>query len=260
MEPNTTVTESVIVDLPVRTVYNQWTVFRSDFDPIAAGLTLVQSPVGDLDANDVLDVADKAVVLAVEHVVHRGQRDVLVDATVAGHEVRIEHLVVVGGAVTVIGEAGVGIGRLRHDRAGALGRIGHARNCVVRDVGEEHVPGAGGVCREQHAGAGVRGRVALEGGPVVEHDLREAVGPRQELAVEVGGQQRDGEDVGVYQLDAQQRRCLRLDVGPSRHAADRALDEAARGHRVTGTAELVLTQEDLVGGMRGVGLVLVDEG
>ena len=35
--------------------------------------------------------------LGVEHVVHRGQRDVLVDAPVAGHDVPVEQLVVVVG-------------------------------------------------------------------------------------------------------------------------------------------------------------------
>ena len=40
------------------TVYNQWTVFPEDFDPAAAGLTLVLSPTGDFGADDVLDGAD----------------------------------------------------------------------------------------------------------------------------------------------------------------------------------------------------------
>ena len=40
------------------TVYNQWTVFPFGFDPFAAGLTMEPSPVGDFNANDVLDVAD----------------------------------------------------------------------------------------------------------------------------------------------------------------------------------------------------------
>ena len=39
-------------------VYNQWTVFPADFDPAAAGLTLVMSPTGDLDADDAFDAAD----------------------------------------------------------------------------------------------------------------------------------------------------------------------------------------------------------
>jgi hypothetical protein len=36
------------------TVYNQWTKFPADFDPTTAGLALVISPAGDLDADDVL--------------------------------------------------------------------------------------------------------------------------------------------------------------------------------------------------------------
>ena len=38
--------------------YNQWTLFPSDFDPVATGLTLVMSPVGDLDADDAWDADD----------------------------------------------------------------------------------------------------------------------------------------------------------------------------------------------------------
>jgi uncharacterized protein YjbI with pentapeptide repeats len=40
------------------TVYNQWTIFPQNFNPIAAGLTLVISPPGDLDADDRLSAAD----------------------------------------------------------------------------------------------------------------------------------------------------------------------------------------------------------
>ena len=40
------------------TIYNQWTTFPEGFVPSAAGLTLMVSPAGDLDANDVLDAAD----------------------------------------------------------------------------------------------------------------------------------------------------------------------------------------------------------
>ena len=39
-------------------VYSQWTVFPERFDPAAAGLMMVMSPTGDLDANDTLDAAD----------------------------------------------------------------------------------------------------------------------------------------------------------------------------------------------------------
>ena len=40
------------------TVYNQWTVFPDEFDPAAAGLTLRPSAIGDLDADEALDVDD----------------------------------------------------------------------------------------------------------------------------------------------------------------------------------------------------------
>ena len=40
------------------TVYNQWTQFPSDFNPVAAGLTFIESPAGDFDGNDLLDVSD----------------------------------------------------------------------------------------------------------------------------------------------------------------------------------------------------------
>lgn len=40
------------------TMYNQWTIFPDNFDPVAAGLTFLMSPAGDLDANDLLDLDD----------------------------------------------------------------------------------------------------------------------------------------------------------------------------------------------------------
>ena len=46
------------------TIYNQWTQFSPGFDPVAAGLTLVESPLGDFDANDALDAADIDVLVA----------------------------------------------------------------------------------------------------------------------------------------------------------------------------------------------------
>ena len=55
-------------------------------------------------------------------------------------------------------------------------------------------------------------------------------------------------------------RGLRLEIRPGRHAAIGALDELAGGDGIAGGIEHVCAQEDLVRGMRGVGLVLVDEG
>ena len=39
-------------------IYNQWTLFPARFDPIASGLTLVESAAGDVDADGDLDVSD----------------------------------------------------------------------------------------------------------------------------------------------------------------------------------------------------------
>jgi hypothetical protein len=38
--------------------YNQWTVFPEGYDPIAAGLTFSESPIGDFNGDDSLDVED----------------------------------------------------------------------------------------------------------------------------------------------------------------------------------------------------------
>ena len=48
--------DSAILDSS--TVYSQWTVFPGGFDPAAAGLTLMPSPAGDFNADDVLDATD----------------------------------------------------------------------------------------------------------------------------------------------------------------------------------------------------------
>ena len=66
--------------------------------------------------------------------------------------------------------------------------------------------------------------------------------------------------LAVEQLDAEQVRGLRLEVGPGRHAAIAAFDQLAGRDRIAGRVEHILAQEDLMRGMRGVGLVLVDEG
>jgi uncharacterized protein YjbI with pentapeptide repeats len=48
--------ESAVVDSG--TVYNQWTIFPDDFDPVAAGLTLEPSLIGDIDADGRLTPRD----------------------------------------------------------------------------------------------------------------------------------------------------------------------------------------------------------
>ena len=40
------------------TVYNQWTIFPNNYDPVAAGLTRLSSAVGDFNANNELDLSD----------------------------------------------------------------------------------------------------------------------------------------------------------------------------------------------------------
>ena len=40
------------------TTYNQWTQFPADFNPVSFKLTFIESPVGDFDGNEMLDMAD----------------------------------------------------------------------------------------------------------------------------------------------------------------------------------------------------------
>ena len=88
--------------------------------------------------------------------------------------------------------------------------------------------------------------------------LREAVGAGNEVAVGVGPEQRHAADVGVGELDAQNVCRLGLDLAPVGHAAVGPLDELAGRNRAVG-GEDILAQKHLMRGMRGVGLVLVDE-
>ena len=67
-------------------------------------------------ATDVLDVLDQPVVLGVEDEVDGGQADVLVAAAVAGDEVRVEQLVVVGRRASPI------VGDRRRRSPSAIGR------------------------------------------------------------------------------------------------------------------------------------------
>ena len=81
-----------------------------------------------------------------------------------------------------------------------------------------------------------------------------------EIAVEVGPQQRHIVDIKVAQLDAEHRLGLRLDLCPGRNATVGGIVEQPAGcNRPAVRAELVLAQEHLVRGMRRIRLVLVDE-
>ena len=56
--------------------------------------------------------------------------------------------------------------------------------------------------------------------PRADHDLREPVGAHDEVAVGVGGQQRNVVEIGIGEIDAEEVARLRLDDRPGRHAAD----------------------------------------
>ena len=89
--------EEALVVVPVRPV-------RRDRRPVGAlGISEVRR------LQHLVDHADEAVVLGVEDVVHGREADVLVDPTVTGDEVRVEHLVVVRRAVAVIRDARIGV-------------------------------------------------------------------------------------------------------------------------------------------------------
>ena len=92
------------------------------------------------------------------------------------------------------------------------------------------------------------------------HDhLRKAVGAEHNIAVGVGRQQRHIADIRVGEQEAELQR-VRLDIGPGRHAVTvGAGQQLARGVQLAVRAGDVVAQENLMRGMRGVGLVLVDE-
>ena len=101
---------------------------------------------------------------------------------------------------------------------------------------------------------------ASPSGPSHDH-LGEAFVTADELAVGICREQWQVVDVRVGQIDAEQVPRLRLDVGPGREAP-RACHQAAVRSRpaVPSVVERILAQEHLMRRMRGVGLVLVNEG
>ena len=200
-----------------------------------------------------------------------GQADVLVAATIAGYEVRVEQLVVVFGAAIVrVAETdfGVAVGDLS-DRNGGMGDVvkegvtGADREmvdlrkrvrvaCVVRknlNQGQR-----GGWCARSH-----RRRVPSH------DDLREAltgpgIGIGDEVPVKIGREQRKVADMVVGQIDAEDRFRLKLHLGPGGQPAVGAVEQRARCMWLAVRPNRVLAQEHLVRRMRGVGLVLIDEG
>ena len=221
-----------------------------------------------------IDVIAEPVVLGVEDGVHRGQGDVLVAAAIAGDQMPVEQLVVIGAGVLGVDpeDADGGV------RIGDQTRVGGG---VVRDVSEELMPGPERVGGDGDASPGVRRRVAFEEHVAWQHELREPVGPGLEMAVGIGEQQRRVEHVLVDEVDAELGRGLCLDVGPVADVANLLAGDAVGAGRAEPAVEHVtvrkrpqlrglpgrghvhhhvLTQEDLMGRMRGVGLVLIHPG
>ena len=149
--------------------------------------------------------------------VDRRQPDVLVDSTVTSNEVRLQHLVVVGAPVAVVGGLiFIGVGRQRADGQRPLGavRVTH-RSCVVGDVLDEGVSGAQCVC----VGRGDRGgEISLELSAPSGQQLWKPVGPRDEVTVGVGRDQRYVQGIGVAELDAQDQSRLFLEAAPGGHS------------------------------------------
>jgi hypothetical protein len=170
-----------------------------------------------------LVVVDQPVVFGVKNCMDRGQADVLVAAPVAGDEVAVEQLIVVGarrlrqeqGNVDRDRAAGVEvrIGLAAGDGV-AVGHQAGAGDGAVRDVDQEFVAGAQSVCRQENPDTPVRGRIALDQA-ARRDELHKAVRAAQEFAVAVGGQH------GVEHVAVR---------GFGRHHA-RALTSAAAQHR-----------------------------
>ena len=222
------------------------------------GEVLVQCRQVTADQQFVLDLVDAVVVLGMEQVVDGGEADVLVATTVTDDVVLGKQLVVVGGRDTEFihpdGIAGdvISIGGARdHRRSGVAVVVDHARGGGVCDVLEE------GVARGQGlAGGDRRGEVTLDQA-LGRHDLRQAVGARDEISVEVGGQQGHARDVAVCELDAEDGAGLSLDVRPGRGAAVLAFQHLAGGDRLA-VAHYEFAQEHLMRLMGGVQLVQVN--
>ena len=200
----------------------------------------------------VLGMRHHAVMLGVEHMVDGGQTDILVAATVAGNEVGIEQLIIIGVA------AGLPIAKGQPHCSITVGGLQCAvlaveGTGVVRNVVEEGVIGTNHIIGHRHPSRPGRDQATAR------DELRITVGARDELAVLVGSQQRYVHHIGIAQHDAQHVERLGLDLGPGRQAAIGAIEQAPGSHRPL-VGHGVLAQEHLVRGMRGVGLVLVDEG
>ncbi len=168
-----------------------------------------------------LGQVDQTVVLGVEHVVDGGQADVLVDASVASHEVLGQQLVVVGVGVEVVADDSIGVGRQRGavlaaERVGGMRNVGQERMAGAERADSQRADRGSRVAFHRH----VVGRAEQAVGAEIGHQLGEAVGAGDEVAVGVNLDHRHIDGVVVAELDAQQVARLRLHHAPGRHAAE----------------------------------------
>ena len=238
--------------------------------------------IAGLQDGELLGV-DLPVVFGVEDVMDGRQTDILVPAPIARDVVTVEKFVVVFEIATGLR---VHLNRIARERVGVGPKhaVHHDRHRVVGDVVEEGIHGAGrrdrltglddvlrAVGSHQHRsdgkldgrelerfGEATAGIDGLPCGSHANHYLRQAVRTPNELAVGIHQQLRDSGDVGVRQLDAEHRSRLDLDVRPSGETAVGAPEQTSGRDRPS-IHEDVFPQEDLVRGVRGVGLVLIDE-
>ncbi len=211
---------------------------------------------------DLLGLLDHAVVFAMEDVMDGRQADILVPAPIAGDEMRIQELVVILDVLP----PGVGCDRVACHVIGIGGEDagGEDRNGRVRDVIEERMARAEGadgaridrvgrVAFEKHVVGGPEEAVRAEPG----HQLGIAVGPGDEVAVLVRRDQRDIGDIRIGEPDAKYVFGMCLDIRPCRQAMPASFEQAARRNGGSVGSVLILAHEDLLGGMRAVGLILV---
>ena len=194
-----------------------------------------------------LDLLHQAVVLRVEHAVDGGEGDVFIAPTVAGDVVAVEQFIVVSACR-------LGRGGGAHGGVG-IGHLASAWGGVVGDVIEEGVSGA-----QRSFGAHRGQQVALQQRTIQHHQLGKAVGTGDEVAVQIGVDQRHVGYIGIHQVDPHQGARLGLHFPP---VGDRACQGPIQ--QITGAAQTaglhgIGPQEHLVGGVGGVGLVLVDPG
>ena len=197
-----------------------------------------------------LNLVNAGVVLTVEHRVNGGQADVLVTAAIAHDEVTVEQFIVVRRSIAA---------RINRDHVAGLGvsirRLASLRIGRVRDVVHERMTRGQRRARRQRCGRiAFHQRIAFS---TSHHELRKPIGARDEVAIEIGRQQRHAVHVHIAEFDPQHVTGLRLDVRPSRRTTSGAFQHLAGRLRLA-VHHHVFAQEHLVRFMRGINLVEID--